>query len=100
MGAPDDNTTSPRSVLRRLIRPWEYRHIHTVAGIRLAAGGFQLGVGAVLLSLGRQAGADRERRTYFRWAAWFLVMGALQLVGGSLDLTVARSKDSTRNSID
>jgi hypothetical protein len=100
MRAPDDNTAPPRSVMRRLIRPWEYRHIHAVAGIRLAAGGFQLGVGAVLLSLGRQARADRERRTYFRWAAWFLGMGALQLLGGCLDMTVARSRDSTRNGID
>ena len=100
MHAADDNATPPRSVMRRLIRPWEYRHIHAVAGIRLSAGGFQLGVGAVLLSLGRQAEADQERRTYFRWAAWFLAMGALQLLGGVLDLSVARSKNSTPETID
>jgi len=100
MHAPDDNATPPRSVIRRLITPWEYRHIHAVAGIRLAAGGFQFGVGAVLLSLGRKAGADQERRTYFRWAAWFLGMGALQLLGGVLDLTVASSQNSARKTID
>jgi hypothetical protein len=91
MRAPDDNTTPAVSMLRRLIRPWEYRHIYPVAGVRLAAGGFQLGVGAVLLSLGRQAGTDQERRKCFRWAAWFLGMGTLQLVGGCIDLAVARS---------
>jgi hypothetical protein len=99
MHGPDNNATPPRSVIRRLITPWEYRHIHAVAGIRLSAGGFQLGVGSVLLSLGRKAEAASEKRTYFRWAAWFLGMGALQLLGGLLDMTVARSQSSTRNGI-
>jgi hypothetical protein len=94
MHASDNNTTPSRSVLRRLITPWEYRHIHTVAGIRLVGGGFQLGVGLVLLSLGRKAGTDRERRKCYRWAAWFLVMAALQLLGGSLDMVAARSRDT------
>ena len=92
MHAPDDDTAPPRSGIRRLITPWEYRHIHAVAGVRLVAGGFQLGVGLVLLSLGHKAGNDRERRTYFRWAAYFLVMAVLQLFGGTLDMTVARSE--------
>ncbi len=100
MRAADDNTAPSRSVIRRLITPWEFRHIHAAAGIRLAAGGFQVGVGSVLLSLGRKAGADQERRTYFRWAAWFLGMGALQLLGGCLDMTVARSENSNHNAID
>ena len=92
MRASDDSTTPNGSgILRRLIRPWEYRHLHAVAGVRLTAGGFQLGVGAVLLSLGRQAGTEQERRKCFRWAAWFLGMGTLQVVGGCLDLIAARS---------
>jgi hypothetical protein len=92
MQTPDDSTTPSESrILRRLIRPWEYRHLHAVAGVRLTGGGFQLGVGAVLLSLGRQAGTEQERRKCFRWAAWFLGMGTLQVVGGCLDLIAARS---------
>ena len=91
MHAADDNTTTALSAIRRLIRPFEYRHLYAVAGVRLAGGGFQLGVGAVLLSLGRQAGTEQERRKCFRWAAWFLGMGTLQVVGGCLDLVVARS---------
>ncbi len=56
MHAPGDTTTPPRSVMRRLITPWEYQHLHAVAGVRLAAGGFHLGIGVVLLSLGHHAG--------------------------------------------
>jgi hypothetical protein len=77
--------------MRRLIRPWEYRHLQTVAAVRLAGGGFDLGVGAVLLSLGRSAGTDQERRKCYRWATFFLGMGALQLSGGLMDTIVARS---------
>lgn len=64
MRAPDDSTTPSRSVtvMRRLIRPWEYRHLRAAASVRFAGGGFNLGLGLVLLSLGRSAGTDRERR--------------------------------------
>lgn len=86
------NTTARHSVMRRLIRPFEYRHLHAVGGVRLAAGGFQLGVGLVLVSLGRQARTDRERRKCYGWAAWFLGMAALQLLGGYMDMTVASSE--------
>jgi hypothetical protein len=91
MQASDDSTTPSRSGWRRLIRPWEYRHLHAVANVRFTAGGFQLGLGLVLLSLGRKAGTERERRKCYRWAAWFLGMSALQLIGGVMDVTAARS---------
>jgi hypothetical protein len=91
MHAPDDNATPSRSVMSRLIRPWEYRHLHAVANVRFTAGGFQLGVGLVLLSLGRQAGTDQERRKCYRWAAFFLGMSALQFTGGFMDVVAARS---------
>jgi hypothetical protein len=93
MHAPDDDTTPSRSVtvMRRLIRPWEYRHRRAVAGVRFAAGGFNLGIGLVLVSLGRSAGTDRERRKCYGWAAWFLASAALQFVGGYLDTAVDRS---------
>jgi hypothetical protein len=92
MHASDDAAISSRSVtvMRRLIRPWEYRHRRAVAGVRFAAGGFSLGLGLVLLSLGRSAGTDRERRKCYGLAAWFLVSAALQLLGGYLDMTVDR----------
>ena len=93
MHAPDDSTTPSRSVtvMRRLIRPWEYRHLRTVASVRFAGGGFNLGIGLVLLSIGRSAGTDRERHKYYGLAAWFLVSAPLQFLGGYLDMTVDRS---------
>jgi hypothetical protein len=93
MHAADDNSTPSRAVtaLGRLITPWERRHLDAVANVRFAGGGFTLGVGAVLLSLGRSAGTDQERRKCFRWSAYFLTMGAVQLSGGCLDAIVARS---------
>ena len=93
MQAPDDSTTpSGSSILRRLIRPWEYRHARAVGSMRFVAGGFQLGLGLVLVSLGRRAETDQERRKCFRWATWFLVMAGLQLVGGCLDMAADSQK--------
>ncbi len=93
MHALDDSTTPSRSVsvMRRLITPWEHRHLRAVASVRFAAGGFNLGIGLVLLSLGRSAGTDRERRKCYGWSAFFLVSAALQFSGGYLDATVDRS---------
>ena len=90
MHAREDSTTSSRSGLGRLITPWEHRHLRGVMATRFAAGGFHLGVGLVLLSLGRKAGTDRERRKCYGWAAWFLGFAALQFSGGFLDMTVDR----------
>jgi low temperature requirement protein LtrA len=91
MQAPDDKTSPSRPVLRRLIRPWEYRHLHAAMAVRFTGGGFQLGLGLCLLSLGRQAGTEAERRKCYRWSAWFLASAALNLMGGLLDLTAART---------
>jgi hypothetical protein len=88
---PKDNTTPPRSGLTRLITPWEYRHLRTFACVRFAGGGFTLGIGLVLVSLGRKAGTERERRKCYRFAGWFLVNAALQFFGGLLDMTADRS---------
>ncbi|GEM_PF-452792 len=99
MNAPNDNTAAkglrgwwmspPRSGMHRLISPWEYRHLRVFGVTRVAAGGFQLGIGLVLLSLGRSAGTDRERRKMYRLSAWFLVPAALNLAGGSWYIAIA-----------
>jgi hypothetical protein len=77
--------------MQRLISPWEYRHLHAVANARFAAGGFQLGIGLVLLSLGRQAETDAERRKMYRLSAWFLVPAAGNLASGYWYTTIAPS---------
>ena len=91
MHAPDDSTTPLQSLMRRTMSPWEYRHLRAAASVRFAAGGFTLALGLVLLSLGRQAETGHDRRTCYGLAAWFLVDAALQFVGGSLEMKMARS---------
>jgi low temperature requirement protein LtrA len=91
MHSPGDNTLPSRSGLKRLISPWEYRHLHAFMAMRFAGGGFQLGIGLVLVSIARKAGTDAERRKFYRLAAWFLLPAAANFLGGLLDLTAART---------
>ena len=58
-------------------------------GRACAAGGFQTGIGLVLLSFGRSAETDQERRKMYRLSAWFLVPAALNLAGGYWYITIA-----------
>jgi hypothetical protein len=100
MNAPNDNATTkglrewwltpPRPGMQRLISPWEYRHLHAVANVRFAAAGFQLGIGLVLLSLGRQAGTDAERRKMYRLSGCFLVPAVGNFLSGYWYATIAR----------
>jgi len=80
--------------MQRLIAPWEYRRLPVSGVTRAAAGGFQLGIGLVLLSLGRSAGTDQERRKMYRLSAWFLVPAAANLACGYWYTTIARSARS------
>jgi hypothetical protein len=90
MNAPNDSTaferlrrwwaSPPRSGMQRLIIPWEYRHLRVFGLTRLAGGGVAAAAGVVCLWYG-----------VYGWAAFFLVLGALNLAGGSWYLTIARS---------
>jgi hypothetical protein len=101
MNAPNGNTAAkglrgrwaspPRPGLQRLISPWEYRHLPGFGVTRAAAGGFQLGIGLVLLSLGRSAETEQERRKMYRLSAWFLVPAAANLAGGYWYIAIASS---------
>lgn len=73
-------TSPPRSGMRRLIPPWEYRHLRFSGMVRLAGGGIATAGGLVCLSYG-----------LYGWAAFFLALGALNLAGGAWYLTIARS---------
>jgi hypothetical protein len=77
--------------MQRWISPWEYRHLGVSGATRTAAGGFQLGIGLVLLSLGRQAETDQERRKMYRLSAWFLVPAAGNLADGFWYIKIASS---------
>ncbi len=69
----------PRAGMQRLINPWEYRHLRAFGVTRIAGGCVTAAAGLVCLSYA----ADR-------WAAFFLVVGALNLAGGSWYMTIAR----------
>jgi hypothetical protein len=101
MNAPNDDTAAkglrerwlspPRTGAHRLISPWEYRHLRVSGVTRAAGGGFQLGIGLVLVSLGRSAKTDHERRKMYRLSAWFLVPAAANLAAGYWYATIDNS---------
>lgn len=70
----------PRSGMRRLIVPWEYRHLRASGVTRIAGGSVAAAAGVVCLSY----------RAY-RWATFFLALGTLNLAGGCWYITIARS---------
>ena len=90
MNAPHDNTaarrlrrwwlTPPRPGLQRLINPIEYRHLRAFGITRIAGGSVAAAAGVICLSYDAYA-----------WAAFFLVIGTLNLAGGYWYLTVDRS---------
>ena len=91
MNVPNGNTAAkslrgrwaspPRPGLQRLIYPWEYRHILTFGVIRIAGGCVEAAAGLICLAY-----------SVYGWAAFFLVLGALNLAGGYWFLTIARSR--------
>ena len=90
MNALNDNTawkmlrrwwlSPPRRGMHRLINPWEYRHLRGFGVTRIAGGCVAAAAGLICLSYG-----------VYGWAAFFLVIGALNLAGGSWFLTIDRS---------
>jgi hypothetical protein len=69
----------PRSGIQRLIAPPEYRHLRAFGIARVAGGIVAAGVGFACLSYAA-----------YGWAAFFLVVAALDLPTGYLELTIAR----------
>jgi hypothetical protein len=95
MHAPIDNTAQrglrgwwaspPRSGMRRLIAPWEYRHLRACARVRIAAGIVLVGLGAVTLI----GGSFTAKAVGF--AALFLVVAAGSFLGAAWGLAIVRS---------
>jgi signal transduction histidine kinase len=91
MRASDDYVPSERSVLERiLIRPWEYRHLRFIAGVRISAGIVSVSLGVVTLALG---GADAET---YGWTMAFVAIGAANLAFGYWDLNIAYRPSARR----
>lgn len=90
MNAPNENTAAkglrgwwrspPRRGMQLLINPWEYRQLRVFGITHIAGGIVATGIGAFILSY-----------SVYGWAAFFLVIAALNLAGGYWYLTIARS---------
>jgi hypothetical protein len=66
--------------MQRIINPWEYRHLRAFGVTRIFGGSVAAATGVICLAYG-----------VYGWAAFFLVIGALNLGGGYWYLTVDRS---------
>ena len=77
--------TPPRSGMRRLIAPWEYRHLRAWARVRIAAGIVLAGLGAFTLFGGSLT------TIAVGWSALFLAAATVQLFFAAWLLAIARS---------
>jgi hypothetical protein len=77
-----------RSGMRRIIAPWEYRHLLGWARVRIAAGAVLAGLGVVTLSLG-----GNDSTTYV-FTIVFLAAAAAQFSFAGWLLTIARSESA------
>jgi hypothetical protein len=71
--------------MRRIISPWEYRHLSAWAGVRIAGGTALVGLGVVTLAFGGNDG-----KTY-GWTVAFLALAAAQFSFACWELAIARS---------
>ena len=96
MNAHNDNTarkglrgwwaSPPRSGMRRIIAPWEYRHLRAWVRVRVAVANILVLCGLLTLSVG-----ENDGKTY-GWAAMvFLAAAAAQFSFAYWELTIARS---------
>jgi hypothetical protein len=85
MYGQNGNTAPLRTGLRRIIPPWEFRHLRAWAGARMAGGIVLTGLAVITLGFGGNDG-----RTY-GWAAAFLALAVLVFAAGYWELTIARS---------
>jgi hypothetical protein len=70
----------PRSGMRRLLAPFEYRHLRAFGVTRIAGGFVAATAGVVCLPYAA-----------YGWAAFFLAVGAANLAVGYWEITIARS---------
>ncbi len=90
MNTPNDHTAAkglrgwwqspPRHGMARVLAPYEYRHLRFCGVTRILGGTIAAVAGLICLSY-----------SVYGWAAFFLIIGALNLAGGYWELTLARS---------
>jgi hypothetical protein len=95
MGSPNGNTAQkglrawwaspPRTGLRRILSPWEYRHLRFWARVRIGAGTALAGLAVVTVQFG-----GNDAKTY-GWALAFLALAAAQWATATWLLSIDRS---------
>ena len=80
MNGHNDNTAPPRTGVRRLIPPWEFRNLRAWARVHIGGGLAKTIAGFVLLSLHA-----------YGWGALFLVAGIVAYTLGYWEMGIARS---------
>jgi hypothetical protein len=84
MNTQNDNTAPkglpPRTGMRRLINPVVYRHLRGFGITHIAGASVQAAAGVICLSY-----------SVYGWAAFFLVIAALNLAGGYWYFAIDRS---------
>ena len=75
----------PRTGLRRIISPWEYRHLRIGAGLRIGGAVVLTGLGVVTLGFG---GSDAKT---YAWSLVFLLPAAANLAFAIWELAIADS---------
>lgn len=78
-------TSPPRSGLRLIIAPWEYRHLRGFATVRIASATILAALGFVTLAFG-----GNDAKTY-GWALAFLAAAAAHLAFAAWELSIVRS---------
>lgn len=85
MNAQDDNPAPSRTGMRRIIPRFEFRRLHAMARVRIAVGTVLVSLGVITLVGGSFTAVA------FAWAAFFLVLAALQFSVGYWYLAIIRS---------
>jgi hypothetical protein len=88
MNAQDDNTAPSRTGMRRLIPRFAFRRLHAIARVHIAVGTVGVGIGVITL-----VGGSFTPEA-IAWAAFFLVLAALQFSAGYWYLAIIHSAPS------
>jgi hypothetical protein len=75
--------STTRRGIYRLVPPWAYRHLRFYGAGHIVGGSVAAAAGLICLSYG-----------VYGFAAFFLVLGALNLAGGFWYLSIARSESA------
>jgi hypothetical protein len=78
----------PRTGMRRIIAPWEYRHLRAFAHLRTVGGILAAGCSVLTLAFG---GSNWKA---YGWAIAFGVLAAANLAVAGWELSIARSEAS------